>query len=167
MLTLAAVGTGVLWLDSYRKPRGHDLVYVGLQYVGGYHREWELRAGQLEFEYEYNVPRSSISKTSSSSFSFLGFRIDYEVRIRDKLIYGHFTQPLPVSEQTASRYIYVWLPLWPFITLFAVYPTIAFIRGPVRRYRRRKRGLYVECGYNLTGNKSGVCPECGTWTEGL
>lgn len=31
-----------------------------------------------------------------------------------------------------------------------------------RRYRRRKRGLCLTCGYDLTGNTSGVCPECGT-----
>ncbi len=31
----------------------------------------------------------------------------------------------------------------------------------VRRWRRRKRNLCVLCGYNLTGNTSGVCPECG------
>ncbi|MBN1511055.1 MAG: hypothetical protein JXB13_03495 [Phycisphaerae bacterium] len=28
--------------------------------------------------------------------------------------------------------------------------------------RRWKRGHCVNCGYNLTGNVSGVCPECGT-----
>ena len=26
---------------------------------------------------------------------------------------------------------------------------------------RRKRGLCPSCGYDLTGNVSGVCPECG------
>ncbi len=34
-----------------------------------------------------------------------------------------------------------------------------------RRYQRRKRrrqGLCLTCAYNLTGNVSGVCPECGT-----
>jgi len=46
--------------------------------------------------------------------------------------------------------------------LMAAYPTLAFIRGPVRRHRRRKRGLCVKCAYNLTGNVSGTCPECGT-----
>lgn len=45
--------------------------------------------------------------------------------------------------------------------LVATYPATAFIRGPLRRYRRRKRGLCVNCGYNLTGNVSGICPECG------
>ncbi len=27
---------------------------------------------------------------------------------------------------------------------------------------RRECGLCVACGYDLTGNTSGVCPECGT-----
>lgn len=36
---------------------------------------------------------------------------------------------------------------------------------PVVRRRRRKRGLCVKCAYDLTGNVSGVCPECGTAVE--
>ena len=50
------------------------------------------------------------------------------------------------------------------LALFSVYPVIAFIRfvpGPIRRRRRRRRGLCVRCGYDLTGNQSGTCPECG------
>jgi len=53
-------------------------------------------------------------------------------------------------------------PLWPFVAGFAAYPTIAFIRGPFRRRRRRPKGLCVTCGYNLTGNLTGTCSECGT-----
>ena len=51
------------------------------------------------------------------------------------------------------------------MVLLAAYPTIAFIRGPLRRWRRRKRGECVNCGYNLTGNVTGVCSECGTKIE--
>jgi len=29
------------------------------------------------------------------------------------------------------------------------------------RRQRRAKGLCVRCGYDLTGNVSGVCPECG------
>ena len=43
----------------------------------------------------------------------------------------------------------------------AAYPTIAFIRGPFRRWRRHRKGLCLRCGYNLEGNVSGVCSECG------
>lgn len=42
-----------------------------------------------------------------------------------------------------------------------VYPAIAFCRGPLRRWRRRRWGMCLRCGYDLTGNESGVCPECG------
>ena len=36
-----------------------------------------------------------------------------------------------------------------------------------RRNRRRRLGLCMCCGYDLTGNVSGVCPECGTGIERL
>lgn len=58
----------------------------------------------------------------------------------------------------------VQFPFWFAFAVLATYPTIAFIRGPLRRYRRRRKGLCVGCGYDLTGNVSGVCPECGAET---
>ena len=33
---------------------------------------------------------------------------------------------------------------------------------PPRRGRRASAGLCAVCAYDLTGNESGVCPECGT-----
>ncbi len=53
------------------------------------------------------------------------------------------------------------VPLWIPFVLFAAYPTVAFIRGPLRRWRRRRKGLCIDCGYDLTGNVSEVCSECG------
>lgn len=56
------------------------------------------------------------------------------------------------------------LPLWIALLLFGTYPAIAsigFIRGPYRRWRRQRKGCCPSCGYNLKGNVSGVCPECG------
>ena len=32
---------------------------------------------------------------------------------------------------------------------FAAYPTIAFIRGPLRRWQRRRKGLGLKCTYDL------------------
>ena len=58
--------------------------------------------------------------------------------------------------------INLFVPLWfPFI-LFSAYPTVAFYRHPLRRWRWRRKGLCPKCGYNLTGNESGVCSECGS-----
>ena len=57
------------------------------------------------------------------------------------------------------------LPLWFLNVAFTagLFGTIVAI--PLRRYRRRSRRKAYQCltcGYNLTGNESGVCPECST-----
>lgn len=54
------------------------------------------------------------------------------------------------------------LPLWAPLLAFGAYPGVVFVRAALRRHRRRRRDLCLTCGYNLTGNVSGVCPECGT-----
>jgi len=71
-----------------------------------------------------------------------------------------FRKSLPFSVQWAFFFR-------SFTSLFALlflllYPTIALVRGPMRRGRRRRSGRCVRCGYDLTGNVSRVCPECGT-----
>ncbi len=55
-------------------------------------------------------------------------------------------------------------PLWLPVVLLAAYPALAFARSPRRRWRRRREGRCLACGYDLTGNTSGVCPECGEAT---
>jgi hypothetical protein len=53
---------------------------------------------------------------------------------------------------------YVLLPLWIPFLLVAIPTGIIFWRDR----RRIPPGHCLRCGYSLTGNKSGVCPECGT-----
>lgn len=64
----------------------------------------------------------------------------------------------------SQRQIVVELPFWMMFLLFLAYPCLAFIRGPMRRYGRKRRGRCSQCGYDLTGNTSGRCPECGKGT---
>ena len=71
-------------------------------------------------------------------------------------IWGRGGIGIPGTSQTRKC-----LDLFHWSIYFATYPTIAFIRGPCRRYRRRKRGLCLKCGYDLTGNESGTCSEFG------
>ena len=54
---------------------------------------------------------------------------------------------------------------WILCLLFATYPTITFIRGLLRRRRRRRKGRCLNCNYDLTGTESGICPECGEGVE--
>jgi hypothetical protein len=56
-------------------------------------------------------------------------------------------------------------PLWVPTLVIIIYPLIAIIVLPIQSYRSRCRRQVehcVKCSYNLTGNESGVCPECGT-----
>ena len=51
-------------------------------------------------------------------------------------------------------------PIWLPSMLFGLLTLFLFLRK--RAWPRRRGTLCIRCGYNLTGNTSGVCPECGT-----
>ena len=63
-----------------------------------------------------------------------------------------------------------WLPLaitdsFPTVLLYCFGATLVAVVIPPLRWRRRPKADRCEhCGYDLTGNESGVCPECGTVT---
>jgi len=62
------------------------------------------------------------------------------------------------------RLINVGLPFWILQSICAI-TAYFLLRQPIRRRRKRirqRKGLCIVCGYNLTGNTSGTCPECET-----
>ena len=75
-----------------------------------------------------------------------------------------------MSRRYASREHYavsfVQFEVFHIAILAAIYPAILFIRS-YRRRRVRRQALQPcnQCGYDLQGNKSGVCPECGEAVE--
>ncbi len=72
------------------------------------------------------------------------------------------TLSLDLPAETIVSGISIRTPWWFASGLLVIYPTVAFLRGPGRRWLRCRRGLCVKCGYDLMGNVSGVCPECGS-----
>ena len=54
---------------------------------------------------------------------------------------------------------HVSIPLWMPLSASALASWLSFL---VAERLRRKIGCCKNCGYNLTGNTTGVCPECGT-----
>ena len=52
------------------------------------------------------------------------------------------------------------IPVWPLVPVVLVVTAVR-----LRRDLRIPPGHCQRCGYDLTGNVSGRCPECGTGTE--
>jgi len=62
------------------------------------------------------------------------------------------------------RYVLIHFPIWAFVCAVAVFPTGVIATRFIQRRRRRKRSTFqrcTRCGYDLTLNVSGTCPECG------
>ena len=59
---------------------------------------------------------------------------------------------------------YLRVPYW-FIAALATAPLalrlVSWLRHHVAEIGYRRHGLCSSCGYDLTGNESGICPECG------
>lgn len=74
-----------------------------------------------------------------------------------------FRNVTPPSFHTHHRFHHaLFVPIWLLLAITGTFPVIALIRGPLRHRYRRRSGLCLKCGYNLKGNQSGTCPECGT-----
>ena len=148
LLSLGAIGSVILCISSVRRDKqlGHyweyrleNRIHSFLISVDGY-----------RYCASYWKEDSNQKRAQENRITLLGF--EYLARTSNT--------PTPTGLVTVR----VSAPAWgPFLAL-AAYPTLAFIRGPLRRWRRRKRGQCINCGYDLTGNESGTCPECGMET---
>lgn len=72
-----------------------------------------------------------------------------------QVLFGYELPPLRACWRRMGSLLDVVFPTWPLYTIVAVTAAWRVLRrGP-------KRGHCARCGYNLTGNASGTCPECG------
>lgn len=58
------------------------------------------------------------------------------------------------------------VPAWAPPTLLAMLSVILLLLRPIRTWRRRRSGLCLQCGYDLTGLPEPRCPECGRGFDG-
>ncbi len=154
VLTLAAVLTTWLTVESYRHttnyywaPTAHDDLIV------------TCAMGGITLNHFHSFVTPFPQRRSSREIS--PYADDAMKAARKTLTYFYFDWYAPVYQPSEYSGRVIAMPLWLPFAVFAAYPTIAFIRGPLRRWRRQRRGLCAKCAYDLTGNESGVCSECG------
>ena len=73
-------------------------------------------------------------------------------------------RPAGLRTSPMMRLARVGVPTWMAVLATAALPAAAAVRGAARLVARRRQarlGLCRACGYDLRGNVSGVCPECG------
>ena len=151
---LLCVATGGLWVRSYfvvdvirvgSKLNGGGDFFVdvlGLQSEAGeldaFYKglAWSMSEGYLTYPHQPSLPLSR--RFSGRGWGLLGFFFGYN-----------------------TNEIHVTIPLWFPVLVFAALPMV-WVRSARQQRRRRSAGLCPACAYNLTGNTSGVCPECGT-----
>jgi outer membrane protein assembly factor BamB len=70
----------------------------------------------------------------------------------------------PLDATNDHRDATITFPDWSVLPVLAVFPAACLSRAVMRRRIRRRimRGCCRVCTYNLKGNESGTCPECGT-----
>jgi hypothetical protein len=66
--------------------------------------------------------------------------------------------PVKYGSVTVAHDIYT-MPLWIPTSLVTALTVTLFVQA---RQRARKGGHCTKCAYDLRGNTSGICPECGT-----
>lgn len=140
VLTLATMGALVVTLTSER-----DRFHVWQIDEG---RSIWIRLSSRNFGAIYSTVDDPLKPDIRSSWMGFGFG-----RVR------MYSQPEKVYSNTMHA---IFCPPWVIVGPLGIYPALVFFRGPFRRWRRRRRGGCLKCGYDLTGNVSSVCPECGT-----
>jgi hypothetical protein len=76
-----------------------------------------------------------------------------------KLHYGVFPPPAPIPSREDVLSV-----LGGFVFTFVFAAPVHFFVA--RSHRKVPPGHCTQCRYNLTGNRSGACPECGTKIQG-
>ncbi|MBN1490434.1 MAG: hypothetical protein JXA69_11010 [Phycisphaerae bacterium] len=167
-LTLCAV-TVALWIWSYGDVR--SLLSDGRFDGDRAWRNYYLVAyrGQLAFELEQISYLRQPTTAPTNRWSAEDAVELYTLALRGFPFHGplgfHFLRNEGTSAAGSARLTRLGLPLWAVLVVLAL-PVLIRCGRLLRRYRQRhqKPGCCRKCGYNLTGNVSGRCPECGLET---
>jgi hypothetical protein len=130
--------------------------------------EWRVNLGVGNL----SVSRETATWTSQTIFGFPS-EIPHVGKVKCRIVtfsapiprlwrnqFGAGRRESPASPLTTHSSYWVQTPLWCVALAFLVMPIFG-LRSVIRS-RLHRPGCCRTCGYSLTGNTSGVCPECGT-----
>jgi hypothetical protein len=155
---LLCLATAVLWVRSYS--------ICDLFLWHGYNRSAFMETGGGQFRVEYT------RMVGDDSWRSHGGGFEHRTDKADGRLQDGMRMPgewqylkgydfwLVTGERWWDYHYAIFAPAWFFTGALILLPAIRFQRLP--RKRPPAVGLCPTCRYNLTGNTSGVCPECGT-----
>lgn len=127
---------------------------IGVLWTASCHRTFRLRCGT---SYQYHIPISHhVTIMKGSVFFWSEWAWDDPSEWRISIDSHPYLAPPSILERhrgfMGSRRVPLWMPF-----LIVSIPTgLLWWRD-----RRGERPGYCSCGYDLTGNTSGICSECG------
>lgn len=147
--TLACTG---LWIYSAVGTYGGRRVKGKVGFVP--YRGWTTKFAMVPFE---SVNMSGRNGSLEVDMCWLSGTFNQSISQNDLSICGISYASGALAR---ARFIRLAIPFWMLVVGSSFYPLLAFVRVQVHRHRQRK-GRVCRCGYDLTGNESGICPECG------
>lgn len=162
-LIALGVASSAAWAMSYWAPFGIDFASEG---GSPRPQAWINRKGTTS-DYAWGKPylrvgvsqgKFTVNKGVNRGFrfhslQFRGFSLTYsfdERRSERRSAWG------------APQAWWVTVPMWALMLLYFAYPFYRMVRVKTCRSRcQNDHGSCRSCGYDLTGNVSGKCPECG------
>ncbi len=120
---------------------------------------WISKSGEYSFELMLGAAIFSSRDVSAPSAYPAGTRGWHCATIVNRPpLFAYAWLPRCRVSYAATRLV---LPLWLLFVLSAIPTSVDWLRCRVER-RRTPPGHCESCKYDLTGNTSGICPECGT-----
>jgi len=129
------------------------------------HRHWQISGANRVSVHVANHTLLLLLERASSPAGTTWLEITPDLGFYGGMLSFWFVWDAPATYPPApgkGTYTILAFPLWLPLLLTLAYPGFVLISRTYRSLHRKSRGRCRQCGYNLTGNASGVCPECGT-----
>ena len=160
ILTLVSLGIVGVWITSYISTWDFDFdnsYHCEPTRVGSTDLYIELFPGLIDIEFNHRG-----SKEAGDEFVATPKQKQY-LRIEDIHVWGLDLGSFVFLRNDSHYdvgYIFT-VPCWALFFLAVSYPAFRLGRGVIQGRKRKRASLCRQCNYNLTGNESGYCPECG------